>query len=121
MDKLDLIDDNYSYNAVVTNVYDGDTITVEIDLGFKIKVSKKIRLFGIDTYELRGDEREKGLKAKKFTSNKVLNKKVKLNTLKDKKGKYGRYLAVVYYLEKDKYVNLNKELIKNNHGKLFMI
>jgi hypothetical protein len=41
MEKLDIVDDKYCYEAFVTNVYDGDTITVEIDLGFKIKVTKK--------------------------------------------------------------------------------
>tara|TARA_B110000977_G_C11082456_1_gene493361 strand:- start:1120 stop:1476 length:357 start_codon:yes stop_codon:yes gene_type:complete len=118
MDKLDIVNNKYKYDALVTSVYDGDTITVEINLGFKIKVRKKIRLYGIYTYELKGREMEKGLKAKKFTSDKVLNKIITLYTIKDRAG---QFLGIIHYLDDDKYFNLNKELIINNHGKLFMI
>ena len=41
MEKLDAVNSKYCYEALVTQVYDGDTITAEIDLGFKIKVTKK--------------------------------------------------------------------------------
>ena len=53
----------YQYKAFVTKVYDGDTITVEIDLGFKTSVKgEKIRLSRINAPELRGSSRENGLK-----------------------------------------------------------
>lgn len=46
----------YLYRAVVVRVVDGDTINVDIDLGFYVWIKKqRIRLFGIDTPEVRGD------------------------------------------------------------------
>ena len=46
----------YLYKAFVTDVYDGDTITVDIDLGFWTTLHKqKIRLYGINTPELKGE------------------------------------------------------------------
>ena len=51
----------YIYKAEVVSVYDGDTITVDIDLGFNVVLRKqKIRLGGINTPEIRGEEREEG-------------------------------------------------------------
>ena len=53
----------YEYKAIVKKVYDGDTITVDIDLGFGITFNdKSIRLSGIDTPEIRGEERLEGLR-----------------------------------------------------------
>lgn len=52
----------YYYRAFVENVYDGDTITCSIDCGFNFLMKKqKIRLLGIDTPEIRGEEREKAI------------------------------------------------------------
>lgn len=91
----------YIYNATVTKVIDGDTFDLEIDLGFSVKVKHRIRLHGIDAYEtaLRGgtteDEKRKGIEAKAFLIDRILNKKVIIETVKDKQCKYGRYLANV--------------------------
>ena len=43
----------YNYNATCIKVVDGDTIDAEIDLGFDIKVTKRIRLGGINAPESR--------------------------------------------------------------------
>ena len=60
-----MIPEPYEYNAIVTKVYDGDTITVDIDLGLGVWLKKQtIRLYGINTPELRGDEREEGLESR---------------------------------------------------------
>ena len=49
--------DTYIYNAFVTSVYDGDTITCNIDCGFGVILQKqKIRLYGLNTPEMRGDK-----------------------------------------------------------------
>ena len=87
----------YEYRAYVRKVYDGDTITVDIDLGFGIILQgQKIRLLRINTPEIRGQEREEGLKSRNFLREKVGSKWVKIKTEKDKKGKYGRWLAEVW-------------------------
>jgi micrococcal nuclease len=96
----------YIYDALVTGVYDGDSITVDIDLGFDIVVkNQKIRLAKIDAPEVRGVTREEGLKTRDYLRNLILGEKVLIKTMKDKKGKYGRYLGFVYYSEEKIEIN----------------
>ncbi|MGD9670146.1 MAG: thermonuclease family protein [Hyphomicrobiaceae bacterium] len=102
----------YWYKAYVSDVCDGDTITVEIDLGFHIKMNPtKIRLYGINTPEVRGEERPLGLEARDAVRAKILGRHVVLNTYRDTVGKYGRWLAIVYFEEDGKMVNLNDWLV----------
>ena len=101
-------------NAIVKEVYDGDTYTVDIDLGFDIWAKKqKIRLFGLDTPEVRGKERPQGLIVRDLMRKMILGKKIEVHTLQSKKGKYGRWLGVIY-LEDE---NINEFLINNGHAK----
>ena len=87
----------YEYRAYVRKVYDGDTITVDIDLGFGIVFkNQKIRLLGINTPEIRGDQRQQGLKSRDALREKISNKWIVIKTKKDKKGKYGRWLGEVW-------------------------
>ncbi len=87
----------YEYRAYVSRVYDGDTITVDIDLGFGIVIkSQKIRLVRINAPEIRGDERQNGLVSRDALRDKIGNKWVTIKTSKDKKGKYGRWLGEVW-------------------------
>lgn len=87
----------YEYRAYVSRVYDGDTITVDIDLGFGIVIkSQKIRLVRINAPEIRGDERQTGLVSRDALRDKIGNKWVTIKTSKDKKGKYGRWLGEVW-------------------------
>ena len=110
MNALPIKESLYIYKAYVTDVYDGDTITCIIDCGFNIGMRKtKIRLYGINTPELRGEDREIGLYVRDELRKKILNKHILLKTIKDKKGKYGRYLGIVYLGEE----NINDWLIEN--------
>lgn len=104
----------YHYKAVVTSVYDGDTSTVDIDLGLQTWVWNEIlRLYRINSPELRGSERPDGLKSRDFLRNKIQNKEVVIETITDKKGKYGRYLAEIWLKNKnDTFTNIN-DLIVN--------
>lgn len=87
----------YVYDAFVTSVYDGDTITANIDLGFGVELKKqKIRLIGIDTPEVRGEEREQGLVSRDRLRHLILDKHIILQTTRDKKGKYGRWLGAIW-------------------------
>lgn len=84
----------YEYRATIISVYDGDTVTADIELGFGVCLKKqKLRLEGIDAPELRGDSKEAGLKAKKYLEKLILEKEVLIYTNKDRSGKYGRYLV----------------------------
>jgi len=99
----------YHYRCRVTKVYDGDTITVDIDLGFHVSLkSEKIRLFRINTPEVRGPEREQGLISRDWLRERILDKEIILRTVKDKKGKYGRWLGDVLMDD----VCINDELVE---------
>ena len=88
----------YEYRAIITKVYDGDTLTAEVDLGFKMWAKKiKLRLIGIDTPEIRTkdpEEKSRALKARDRVRELCLGKEVVITT--HGKGKYGRWLATVY-------------------------
>ena len=88
---------SYEYKATVTKVYDGDTITVDIDLGFGVQLNgQKIRLYGINAPEVRGDSKAAGIAARDWLREKILGRQVTIQTHKDKKGKYGRWLGKVF-------------------------
>ncbi len=96
----------YEYKAYVKKVYDGDTITVDIDLGFGVMLkSQKIRLFGINTPEIRGKSRADGLKSRDALREKIADKWIIIKTKRDKKGKYGRWLGEIYNLESKDSIN----------------
>lgn len=86
----------YEYQAVVTGVYDGDSITVDVDLGMRVWLhGQKLRLSEIDAKSIKGAERDAGLAARDFLRELVLGKQVVIRTQKDIKEKYGRWLAEI--------------------------
>lgn len=97
----------YEYRAKVISVYDGDTITILADLGFNVFIKQKLRLSNIDAPEVRGDERSEGLISRDRLRERILGKDVVIKTFKDKKGKYGRYIAEIYLEEE----NINDWLV----------
>lgn len=110
--------------ARVIKVVDGDTIDVEVDLGFSTYRKERIRLYGINTPETYGvkrdsDEYKEGIKAKDFVIGALepmtQGERIVIQTIKDKKGKYGRYLANIYYKriigQNAEWIWLNQELV----------
>lgn len=99
----------YEYNATVVRVYDGDTIRADLDLGFGIWMrNQSIRLMGINTPEVRGDDRAEGLIARdrlrvllEEAGNKCIIKTIKTNQT----GKYGRIIGEILTAEHDKSLN----------------
>jgi len=84
----------YEYKAIITRVIDGDTYDFLIDLGFGITYKDRLRLYGVDTPEVRGVERPQGLAVKEQVIKLILGKEVTLISHKWK-GKYGRFIAEV--------------------------
>jgi len=89
------------YVKKVTKIVDGDTIDVEIDLGFDISFSSRVRLAGIDTPESRTTNKEEkalGLEVKKVLGDRIANaKSIVIRTEKmDSSEKYGRILGWLY-------------------------
>ncbi|NPV12534.1 MAG: nuclease [Ignavibacteria bacterium] len=103
----------YHYRAVVVGVYDGDTINVNIDLGLSTWINnEKLRLARINAPEIKGKERAKGLKSRDFLRDLLINKKVIIQTIKDRKEKYGRYLAEIWLEENGKFINVNDLMVQ---------
>lgn len=109
----------YVYRADVLDVYDADTLTLLVDLGFDIHMRQKVRLFGIDAWEVRGSERPKGLAARNRVRELLSEGTVLFRSIKDGSritGKYGRYLAVIYVRQGGAYINLNDLLVEEGHA-----
>jgi micrococcal nuclease len=107
------------YVKKVNKVVDGDTIDVDIDLGFDISFSSRVRLAGIDTPESRtSDKMEKalGLESKAYLKHSIDNaKSVVIKTEKmDSSEKYGRILGWVFLDGSDK--SINQEMIDKGYA-----
>ena len=107
--------DKHIYSAKVVRVVDGDTADAMIDLGFDTWVKKRIRFYGVDTWESRTrnlEEKKKGLAAKDYVKDLLENSDEGKFLLKSYGvGKYGRVLGELFVKGKEKSVN---ELLKEN-------
>jgi len=112
----------YEYHVRrVTKVVDGDTIDVDIDLGFDISFSSRVRLAGIDTPESRTKdayEKKLGLESKEWLkkalehADKVVIKTEKINSTE----KFGRVLGWLFVDD----VNLNLAMIDQGYAWSYM-
>lgn len=113
----------YTYRCNVIKIIDGDTVDVDIDLGFGVWLKKqRIRMYGIDTPESRTRDLEEK-KAGLFAKDVVLHylpegSKQVLRTHKDKVGKYGRVLGefVIYDSLADRQTTINQFMIDHKIG-----
>jgi micrococcal nuclease len=110
----------YEYRVKkLINVIDGDTIDVDIDLGFDISLSRRVRMAGIDTPESRTtDKAEKvlGLEAKEYLKKMMKDAKtiVIKTELPDSSEKYGRILGWVYIDDATK--SINERMIEDGYA-----
>ena len=107
----------HQYKATLIRVIDGDTIDLNVDLGFRIKNRVRFRLIGIDTPELRSDskfEKEMALVAKEYVEAQFMayNKECYLRS--NKKGSWGRWLADVYFKDTEGRFHSLSEMLLNN-------
>jgi len=107
--------DKHNYSAKLMRVVDGDTCDAMIDLGFDTWVKKRIRFYGVDTWESRTrnlEEKEKGLAAKAYVKDLLENSDEGKFVLKSYGvGKYGRVLGELFVKGHETSVN---ELLKEN-------
>jgi|TARA_R100000426_G_scaffold83644_2_gene62414 micrococcal nuclease len=113
----------HEYRCTIRRVVDGDTVDVDIDLGFGIWVrNERVRLYGIDTPESRTrdlEEKKCGIYAKQCVEAFMpVDSNQTLKTYKDKVGKFGRVLGefVVYDPEQDRQTTINEYMIRNKIG-----
>ena len=104
----------YDYQCKIVRVVDGDTIDVDIDLGFDTwRCGERIRLYGVDTPECRtrdADEKAAGFLAKEFVEDTLHVGETYTLTTKEK-GKFGRYLGVIMLSDK---TSINAALVKEH-------
>lgn len=114
----------YEYRAKVISVYDADTFRVDIDLGFGVWLkNQSVRWYKIDAWEIRGEEHDKGILGRDRVRELVLDQYVILKTYKDSKGKYGRWLAEVYYDDespKEWEYSINQQMINEGHAEPYL-
>lgn len=105
----------FFYKARVIDVYDGDTIRVDIDLGFSMSLKNlKVRLVGIDTAEIKSKDlvlKQKAIEARDWLREKCLGTDVYLDS--SGQDKYGRWLGKVHLIDG---TCVNEELIKLGLG-----
>ena len=111
----------YEYSATLRKIVDGDTVDVDIDLGFGIVfANQRIRLYGIDTPESRTrdlEEKKCGKLAAKYIEDHIpLDSSFTLRTRLDGKGKFGRILGelICYVPEFDREMSLNTAMIQKH-------
>ena len=108
----------YEYNCNIVRVVDGDTVDVDIDLGFGIWVrNERVRLSGIDTPESRTRELTEKFYGKYATQYVIekLGESCVLRTQKDRAGKFGRVLGefIVYDEYSDSWKSVNEMMVRD--------
>ena len=116
----------YKYRAKVLRIIDGDTMDVDLDLGFDVVLAKqRVRLYGIDTPESRTrDKVEKkfGLLSKDFVKERCpVGSKVIIGThVGDERGKFGRILGEVFAIDQETNVieetSINRKMINESYA-----
>ena len=111
----------YHYSAKVVDIHDGDTIKVDLDLGFGIILKNQtFRFFGINAPEIHGETKTAGMKTTAYVQNVLTDKEIIIVTIKDEKEKFGRWLGRIFYHDGENWVDLNQELITKGLAIKFM-
>jgi micrococcal nuclease len=117
----------YKYKATLIKVVDGDTVDAMIDCGFSTFKKERIRLYGINAPESRTrdkEEKKRGLAAKARLKELIKEGKNQfiVETLLDKKGKYGRLLGKLFPLPESIVVGIksyNQILVDEGHAVVY--
>lgn len=113
----------YNYKAKISNVVDGDTFDLDIDLGFNIHIHERVRLLGVDCPEktARNGEEEKiaGLLITSWANRNLLDKNVIIESFKGTDS-FGRWLVnmKVDFHDRGNYEDLKTFYDANGYNKL---
>ena len=111
----------YEYRCKVVHIVDGDTVDVDIDLGFGVWMKKqRIRLYGIDTPESRTrdlEEKKYGLAAIAYLTGMLDDEAgIILKTHTDKEGKFGRILGELWRTTNYADQSINEYMVEKSHA-----
>jgi endonuclease YncB( thermonuclease family) len=108
----------YRFQVRLISVVDGDTLEADVFLPFGIGLfDQRIRVLGVDTWEVSGEEKPKGLIAKEYTDSFTKSGTVWIAPVgKRQRDNFGRLLAKVYVVRDGVWRELSAELISNGHG-----
>ena len=114
----------YEYRARLSRVVDGDTVDLEVDLGFHMKADLRFRVLDLDTPELRGGTDESKAKARlakervqELLSSEMYSVDWPLVIRTRKADSFGRWLAAIWIEPKEGVsINLAEKLILEGHG-----
>jgi micrococcal nuclease len=105
----------------ISKIIDGDTVDIDIDLGFGVTLSHRVRLKGVNAAETRTlntEEKEKGLAAKEWLK-KELSREGEWIIETTKEDKYGRILGTLYCIGDA--VTLNERMLNEGIAVPFMV
>jgi len=115
--------DQYIRRAKIVRLIDGDTCVLDCDMGMSITVRATVRLFKINTPEVRGPEKVAGHAATQHLADLLVEFRhegewdIVVQTHKDKRGKFGRYLATLMGVTQDgQPVDLNERMVTDGHA-----
>jgi micrococcal nuclease len=118
--KINLISKDaelFHYTAQVQSVYDGDTCRVDIDLGLGSWIhNEKLRLVRINAPEMTGPKKKQGEASRDFLRELIDGQEIIIETIKDRRGKYGRYLAEIWIEKDGLWININDTLVAAGHA-----
>lgn len=104
----------YEYTAQIIRVVDGDTVWLDVDLGFDVRRKDSFRLYGINAPEMRTPE---GIPARDHLIQLLANgNSLRLNTHKDRREKYGRYLATLWVGG----INVNEQMVADGYAVAYL-
>ena len=114
----------YTYRATVLHVVDGDTVDLSVSLGFEMSYKARFRLVGINTPESYGPAAcDEGRAAKQYLIDLLKEgTPVIVKTTKDRKEKYGRFLAELFMIDTDGNplaTSVNQTMINAGHAKAY--
>jgi len=116
----------HAYEAQIVRVIDGDTVVADVRLGFGLWAKgKRLRLAGIDAPELRGEDAEKGARARAVLAKELDGATVRICTLPDRKdrartGGFGRTLAIIWREQPSGYQrNINTWMVLRGYAEPF--
>lgn len=108
----------YEYRATVVRVIDGDSLYLDIDVGFNLTTRQCVRLLRINAPEMRGETREAGIRSKSYLESLLpLRQQGTLIIRTEKDDSFGRYLAELLVTDGDGTVtNINQAMLDSGHA-----